>query len=182
MSEELCAVDGEKREYDDLFVELLTNLKKIVRGVRGRRSLNLSTTEIVDELYLKLRPSLGDRQIDRLHFLRTAVKAVRHYLADQARRQKTGKRGSGYLLVTLKDAISLPYPIEKQLDIDRALERLYIEDPVFAEIIDLRYYGGCTDDELAKLFSISIATVQRRVRSGLAWLKLALQGRLDEEP
>jgi RNA polymerase sigma factor (TIGR02999 family) len=181
MSNELPAIVLEKLEYDELFVKLVAELKTMVRRVRGRRTLNLSTTEIVDELYLKLRPTLGDRTIDRLHFLRTAVKAIRHYLADQARRRKASKRGSEYLLVTLKDAQSLPYPIEKQLDIDRALERLYLEDPVFAELIDLRYYGGCTDEELAKMFSISTATVQRRVRSGLAWLKLALQGKLDED-
>ena len=181
MSNELCAVDADKFEVDDLFVELMVELKKIVKSIRGHRSLNLSTTEIVDELYLKLRRSVGDRQIDRLHFLRTAVRAIRHYLADQARRRGSLKRGSGFLIVTLKDAQCLPYPIEKHLDIDRALERLYVESPVFAEIIDLRYFGGCTDEELTELFSISTATVQRHVRSGLAWLKLALQGKLDEE-
>ena len=173
----------EQETFDETFVAVLAELKHIVRSIRGgRKSLDLSTIELVDELYIKLKPSLQHRKIDHSHFRNTAAKAVRHLLTDLARREIAAKRGGKLVFVTLKDfAPSSPFPIEKQLDIDRALTRLYAEERQLAQLIDLRFYGGCSDAELAEFFGLSTATVQRRVRSANAWLSLALQGKLDRE-
>ena len=167
--------------YDDMFLSILKQIREMAKRSRGHKALRVSTTEIVQEIYLRMRSSVGERKLDRIHFLSIASLAIRTFLADVARRKSAEKRGGQVLFVTLQDGAALPYPIEKQLDVDRALKRLYDEQPELAAFIDARFYGGCTDAELTDLFELSPATAQRRIRAALAWMKVTLSGKLNKD-
>jgi RNA polymerase sigma factor (TIGR02999 family) len=138
----------------------------------------LQPTALVHEAYLRL---IGDKDgthwENRGHFFAAASEAMRRILVDEVRRKRSLKRGGGMARQKI-DAASLaaPEPREDLLALDEALTELAGSEPVAAEVVQLRYFGGLTIAEAAEALHISSRTANRHWTYARAWLHQKLQG------
>ena len=134
----------------------------------------LQPTELVNELVINLLEAEIDWQ-DRAHFFRTVAVAMRNILHDLGRRQSAVKHGGGQLRVTLGAAEG--EAAEQSGDAEslhEALVALRQNDPRKADVIELTYLVGLDHNEVAKTLDISLATVNRDLRFGHAWIRQRL--------
>jgi RNA polymerase sigma factor (TIGR02999 family) len=171
------AKDGDKPAADKLIPLAYAELRRLADSYlrRERPDHTLQPTALVHEAYMRL---VGQDQPDyrnRAHFFGVAAQLMRQILVDHARMRNAGKRGGGEAKVTLADAAeasdSRP---EAFLDLDRALSKLEEQDPRKARVIEMRFFGGLTAEESAKLLDVSVETVRRDLRLGQAWLQREL--------
>ena len=137
----------------------------------------LQPTDLVHEAYLKL---VDQERVDwngRTHFFAVGAKAMRQILVDHARGKGREKRGGGRQRVELQDqlAIATDKP-EEVLAIEEALTKLAELDPRQAKIVELRFFGGMTAEEIAAVLGVSRQTVQKQWRYARAWLQWELGG------
>ena len=137
-----------------------------------RRGHTLQPTALVNEAYLRLLGQSGRRFANRNHFLAVATKVMRRILVDYARAHKSAKRGHGSATAIIEDDIRTRGDqwSEELLDVDAALDRLASLDQRQARIIELRFFGGLTEAEIAVALGISERTVKREWKAGKAWL------------
>lgn len=142
------------------------------RYMEGQRSDHtLQTTALVNEAYLRLADQARPNFANRSHFLAVAAKAMRQILVDHARAAQRQKRGSDAAKVQLDEAALIsPEQPGAILDLNEALERLALLDPRTAQIVELRYFGGLKQNEIAEVLSISTVTVRRDWVFAKAWL------------
>lgn len=140
------------------------------RQLRRRRDRTLCTTALVSEAWLKLAQANVDAR-DREHFLALASRAMRMIVIDQARRSLAEKRGGDFLRVTLTANLAEDERgAEELLALDDALGRLAEADPRLAQVVELRYFGGLTETEIAPLLGVTDRTVRRDWRKARAFL------------
>jgi RNA polymerase sigma factor (TIGR02999 family) len=156
---------------DTLFVELYDELRRLahsqIRAIDARASLR--TTELVHEAYLKLGRAGHGAWEGRGHFFATAARAMRQVLVDLARGRLAGKRGGDRRPVSLSDAdVALEVELDGMLDLDAALGQLGRDGPRLRQIVELRFFGGLPQREIAQLLGVSERTVERD------WLKARL--------
>jgi RNA polymerase sigma-70 factor, ECF subfamily len=136
-----------------------------------RRDHTLQPTELVHELYLKLFSSQPLQLQDREHFLALAARQLRRIVVDYARNKHAQKRGGLMDKISLDDALPFAVPTDSRVvGLDEALQRLEKLDPRSAQVVELRFFGGLTEDEVAKTLSISPATVKRDWDFARSWL------------
>src|SRR5881409_493917 len=127
-----------------------------------RRDYTLQTTALVNEAYLRLADQTNPRWQNRAHFFAFAARAMRQILVSYARSQRAQKRGGGALKVDLDEAALIsPEQTEAILDLNDALERLAMLDSRTAHVVELRFFGGLNQDEMAEVLKISPVTVRR---------------------
>jgi RNA polymerase sigma factor (TIGR02999 family) len=133
------------------------------RRLAARKSNGtLVTTGLVHEAYLKLVDQSSAEWRDRAHFLALASVAMRHVLIDRAKGRTALKRGGVRRRVTLDDAIaSVDDQAESLLEIDDALDRLARIEPRLARVVECRFYGGLTEEEIAEALGVTVRTVER---------------------
>jgi RNA polymerase sigma factor (TIGR02999 family) len=108
---------------------------------------------------------------DREHFLAVAARQLRHIVVDHARNKHAQKRGGSQSTISLDEARGLAIPTDSRvIDLDRALGRLEKLDSRAAQVVELRFFGGLTDNEVGKTLSISLATVKRDWDFARSWL------------
>lgn len=155
--------------YDELHGMARTHMK------RERRDHTLQATALVNEAYLHL---VRDRHVDwqgRAHFFACASIVMRRILVDYARRRSARKRPSGGLRVELNEWRASEQPrVDQMLVLDEALRRLEELDARQARIVEMRYFGGLTEEEVAEVLGISTRTVKRDWTSARAWLQVQL--------
>ena len=131
----------------------------------------LQTTALVNEAYLRLAERTNPHWQDRTHFFAGAARMMRHILVDHARRRQRVKRGSGAANVELTEAAALVQEqAEHVVDLNEALERLAQLDRRASQVVELKYFGGMSYDEIAEVLSISSITVRRDWEFAKAWL------------
>jgi RNA polymerase sigma-70 factor (ECF subfamily) len=130
----------------------------------------LQPTSLVHEAYLKLSRRGELSELDRLEILSLAARAMRQILVDHARHRRTNKRGGRLLRVTLSDGLAASEPAWDIVALHEALERLASFDPRQVDILELRFLGGLSVEEVASLLDISATTVKRETAIGQAWL------------
>jgi RNA polymerase sigma factor (TIGR02999 family) len=162
---------GEKDAYDQLLTQLYGDIHAIaVRQLHREHYLTIRPTALVHEVYLRLS---GLRQMqwqDRAHFLSMAARVTRQALVDEARRRRAEKRDGGRA-VTLSDTnLGVSEAAYDALDVDTLLSKLNQFDPVAADVVSLRVFGGMSIGEAAEVLKLSTATVNRRWVTGKAWL------------
>ena len=166
---------GDRSALDVLMTALYQEIHGVaVRQLRHERHLTLQPTALVNEVYLRLSTLVSMSVRDRAHFVSLAARVTRQVLIDEARRRRRGKRDGG-AQVTLSEAhlgVGQPYDV---LNVDELLERLQGIDPLAAEIVTLRVYGGLSISEAADVLEKSVATINRHWASGKAWLSWELQ-------
>ena len=144
---------------------------------------SLHTTDLVHEVYLRLRGPEGKDDADwkgRAHYLAAAAQAMRHILVDRARARGAAKRGGERRRLDLIDLGEIPIddvPPEI-LDLDEALTRFAEESPEKAELVSLRFFGGLTLKEAGAVLGNSSTTADRHWAFARAWLLAAMEGEL----
>jgi RNA polymerase sigma factor (TIGR02999 family) len=122
----------------------------------------LQTTGLVHEAYLKLVDHSRADERDRAHFLALASVAMRHVLVDRARSRVAQKRGGEQVRVTLDEQqIAVDEQPEALLQLDEAMKRLAQVQPRLAQVVECRFFGGLTEEEIAAALGITVRTVQR---------------------
>lgn len=157
--------------YDELRMRARNYLR------RERPDHTLQPTALIHEAYLRMvGESLPEWQ-NRSHFFAIASRAMRQILVDHARRRGAGKRGSGVMDVTLNEAL-VPARADNcdLLALDEALTKLAAFDPRKCQVVEMRYFGGCTVEETAEALGVSTITVIRETRVAEAWLRRAMSG------
>jgi len=168
LSEAANGDDGAReRLIQLLYPELRRRAAAYMR--RERPDHTLQATALVNEVYLKLLPQRVDWQ-NRSHFLGVATGQMRRILVDYARKRKAARRGSERK-VQLDDAIAMAAEEPAELiAVHESLERLAEEHGRQAQVVELRFFGGLTEEETAKMLGISVETVKRDWRFSKAWL------------
>jgi RNA polymerase sigma-70 factor (ECF subfamily) len=136
-----------------------------------RDASSLQPTALVNELYLALFSREPVSCENRLHFLHLAARQMRNIVVDDARRRKNLKRGGAVQKLELNEARDHAISLDGQLtDLHEALERLEKLDERSAKVVELRFFGGLTEQEIATLLEISVPTVKRDWDFARSWL------------
>lgn len=155
---------------DEMYALVYEELKRVARHhLRGNAKATLSTTELVHETFLKLGHGPESGWSGRAHFFGAASRAMRQVLVDLARHRLAAKRGGDLQRVSLKDDTGI---LEVQLDdilaLDAALEQLNSVNERLRQVVELRFFGGLGEEEVAQILGVTTRTVERN------WLKARL--------
>lgn len=161
---------GDALAMEAAYSAVYGELKRAARQQLRRMQDAFQTTALVHEAYLKLGGAHLAAQ-DRNHLLALSARAMRQVLVDDARARKADKRGGGQDALTLgaADAASNAAAVEV-LKLDELLESLHRLDERAAQIVELRYFGGYTECEVARMLEISESTLRRDWRRARAFL------------
>ncbi len=129
-------------------------------------------TSLVHEVYLRLVDQTRVDWRNKAHFFAVAAQAMRRILIDHARRKARAKHGGRHRKLSLDEALTVAadQPSTDLVALDRALVRLAKEDPEAARVVELRFFGGLTDEDSAQVLGASPRTVRRRWQYAKAWL------------
>lgn len=156
--------EGDQQALGRVYELLYPELKRLAQArlLRLAPGATLTPTVLVNEAYLRLHIGDGLCPADRQHLMACAARAMRFIMVDHARRRHAAKRGDGLAEVTLTDVIAAEAPGNADLlDIDRALDRLEAINPAHRELVELRFFGGLSEVEIAELRGVSTRTVRR---------------------
>jgi RNA polymerase sigma factor (TIGR02999 family) len=170
--------DGDEAALENLVPLVYQELHRLAsRYMRGERSGHLlETTALVNEAYLRLHETNRIHWQDRNHFYAVAARAMRRVLVDFARARKQHKRNGGRQ-VSLDDALTLGS--DRSADIvalDDALMTLAKLDRRQSQIVELRFFGGLTEPDIARMLGVSPRTVSSEWRLARSWLLRELNG------
>jgi RNA polymerase sigma factor (TIGR02999 family) len=169
---------GDESVVDALFARMYGELRDIARQrLRSfRPGETLNTTALVHEAYVRLVDQSRAGPGDRAHFLALASRAMRFVLVDHARARHAAKRGGGAAHVRLDDLqVSADERAEDLLQLDAALGLLSEADARLAEVVEYRFFGGLSHEEIAAATGRSVPTVKRDWTRARTWLYLAMQ-------
>ena len=161
--------DGETRLMELTYREL----RKIAAGHlrRERSAHSLQTTDLVHEAYLRLAGQAGTPWRDRAHFFQIAAHVMRQFLIDRARKRHAGKRGGGVPEISLDRALNVAEaPSPDLLVLDEALSRLQALDHRQCRVVEMRFFAGMSEEEIAEVLGVSARTINREWRMARAWL------------
>ena len=179
-------IEMEERKQDAaprLFELLYDELRRMARNRLRNESPehSLQATALVHETYLRL-VDIQQQWHNRGHFLAIASSAMRRVLVDHARAKHAAKRPGSQQRVNLDDAPLVSNQRDDDLiSLDRALKRLSQMDARQGQIVELRYFGGLTSEEVAEVLGISTITVQRDWAVAKVWLHAELAGRASAQ-
>lgn len=164
---------GNKNALNELIPLLYEPLRKLAHGYlrRERRDHTLQSAALVNEAYLRLLGDSGIQLAGKAHFFAVAAQIMRHILVEHARRHHAAKRGGGAFKLEFKQAEEMEGPESADLvALDDALRELSRFDPQQARIVELRFFGGLSIEETAKILGISTPTVKRDWATARVWL------------
>jgi RNA polymerase sigma factor (TIGR02999 family) len=165
--------NGDVQARDELLPLVYRELRRRAAAYlrRERRDHTLQPTALVHEAYLRLVDQERAGWQNRAHFMAIAVQMMRRVLVDHARGQQRRKRGGEAVRVTLNDGVGQTAPLDCDvLLLDQALADLAAVAARHALIVELRYFGGLTEDEVADALDVSRSTVSREWQTARAWL------------
>jgi RNA polymerase sigma-70 factor (ECF subfamily) len=170
---ELCG--GNRAAADELlplvYDDLRMRARNYLRGSDGR----LQATELVHEAYLRLVDQSSADWRGRTHFFAVAAIAMRHILIDHVRHRGRAKRGGDLRAVTLDEAVApVADPDVDAYALHEALERLAELDPRQARVVEMRFFGGLSVEEVAEALGVSKRTVEGEWSHAKAWLRVEL--------
>jgi len=174
-----AAAQGDSNAAEQLLPLVYAELRKLAaaRLAHERPGQTLQATALVHEAYLRLVGSeSGGSYRDRHHFFAMAATAMRRILVDGARAKLAEKRGGGHAREPLEDVAAVP-PDEEILALHEALEKLAADDPLKAQLVELRYFAGLTGDQAAAVLGISPSAADRHWAFARAWLQAEVRGR-----
>jgi RNA polymerase sigma factor (TIGR02999 family) len=170
--------DGDHAALDRLVPIVHGELRRLARHyMRGERDGHtLQTSALVNEAYMRLVDHTNIDWQNRAHFFGVAAQVMRRVLVDHARSRGYLKRGGGNRAVNLDDAaIPAMERASELVALDDALTDLERFAPRKAQVVELRYFGGMTGEEIAEVLELSPATVQREWQAAKLWLLRALR-------
>jgi RNA polymerase sigma-70 factor, ECF subfamily len=164
--------DGDRDALDQLLPLVYDELHRIAGGfLRGERAGHtFRSTDLVHEAYLRLAGGPAPEWNDRVHFFAIAARGMRQILVDHARRRCAAKRGAGERAITFDEQLIGVDRPEEVLALDAALDALAAHDERKARVIELHYFGGMTQPEVADALAVHVNTVARDLRFAEAWI------------
>ncbi len=166
--------DGNKEVVNEILPVVYAELRKLassyLRKERGNHTLQ--PTALVHEAYMKLIDQKKVKWQNRSHFFGIAAQVMRRILMDYARKHKAEKRGGAGENVSLEEEFIIIQGERSHelLALDEALENLAKMDEMKAKIVELRYFGGLSVEEVAEVLGVSEITIKRHWRMAKAWL------------
>lgn len=168
---------GDELALEQLMPLVYEELRRMARRHMRRQPSGhtFQTTELIHEAYLKIAKNEGQNWQNRAHFFGVAAQAMRHILVDYARSKQSQKRGGLLERVTLAENTAASANQSKKIvALDEALNNLATLDPRKSRVVELKYFGGLKDEEIAEVLKISTETVTRDWRFARNWLSIEL--------
>ena len=176
--------EGQPNSSNDLFPLVYVELRKLAeaRLKREQPGQTLQPTALVHEVFLRLvAPDDQQDWSSIAHFFSAAANAMRRILIDNARKKKSQKRGGDVNRLEIAvEELALVFDDDQLIQLDEALKLLAIEEPVKAQLIELRFFGGMSVEQACEVLQISRSTQHRYWSYARAWLFLQLSD--DESP
>jgi RNA polymerase sigma factor (TIGR02999 family) len=169
---------GDEQALEQLMPLVYDELRRMARGFLRRQPSHhtLQTTELIHEAYLKIAKSDQQNWQNRAHFFGVAAKAMRHILVDYARSKQSQKRGGVQERVSLADDMAVSRDQTSELvDLDEVLKALEVLDERKSRVVELKFFGGLTNEEIAEVLKISVETVKRDWRFARIWMLRELE-------
>ena len=171
--------DGDERARDQLFAVVHPHLRANRRAppAAGTPRSYARTQRRGERAVLRLIGSQPISYQDRAHFFAIAAQTMRRILIDHARARVAGKRGGPQRRVALSDVEGwgARVPSEQLLDLDTLLSALEAADPRAARVVELRFFGGLREEDIAEVLQVSVITVKRDWKAARAWLAARLR-------
>ena len=171
--------NGNREAAAGLMPLVYEELRRMARGYlqRERPDHTLQATGLVHEAYLRLVDQKTTNWRNRAHFFGVAAQMMRRILVDHAREHRAEKRGGEWNKVVFDEAVALaPSRSVGVIALDDALLELAKLNPQHSQIIELRFFGGLTVEEVAEVLGSSQRTVEREWRTARAWLRRQIFG------
>jgi RNA polymerase sigma factor (TIGR02999 family) len=174
---------GREGALDALLPLVYDELRRIAsrQMARERDGHTLQPTALVHEAWVQLAKAAGLDLKDRTHFLAIAARSMRQILVQHARKTNAEKRGAGVTCVELKDDLEAPGGPGPAIDcdllaLDEALTKLAAHDERKNHVVELKYFGGLTDKEIAEVLGVAVVTVRRDLKVAHAFLHWQITG------
>jgi len=171
--------EGNQSALDELYPLVYKELHRLARRYmsRERKGHTLQTTALINEAYVRLVDQRNVRWANRSHFFAISAQIMRRILIDHARRHAYAKRGGGAQQVSLEEAAAVTPDLSSELvRLDEALKSLAEMDARRSQVVELRYFGGLNNEEIAEILKVSENTVTRDWNMARAWLYQQLTG------
>ena len=165
--------EGDRQALDRLFQMVYDQLRRMSHGQLGRGGsrITLNTTALVHEAYLKLVDGRRANWQDRNHFFAVASKAMRQILVDHVRQRLAAKRGGGAAHTDLEESqIGIEGRVVELLELNDALQRLEQLSERLCKVVELRFFGGLSEEEIGRILGVADRTVRRDWRKARAFL------------
>lgn len=171
---------GDASALERLIPIVYADLRRIAgRYIRSEKEGHtLQATALVHEAYLRLIRDPDQTWVNRAHFFGIAGQIMRNLLVDHARTAARSKRGGGAAAVQLDSSLEVgAVDPDELVALDEALKRLSVVDARASRIVELRYFVGLSNEEVAEVIGVSLKTVKRDWSAAKAWLRKELRGR-----
>jgi RNA polymerase sigma factor (TIGR02999 family) len=169
---------GDLHARDQLFTVVHSELRQLAARLlrRERADHTLEPNAVINELYLRLTNGQPVSYNDRTHFYAVAAQTMRRILVDYARARVADKRGGVQQRVPLSEAggWASAMSCDELIDLDHELSALATADPRAARVVELRFFGGLSEEEVAEVVGVSAITVKRDWKAARAWLAARL--------
>jgi RNA polymerase sigma-70 factor, ECF subfamily len=170
--------EGDQAALERLVPLIHRELRRLAKGYmrKERPGHILQTTALINEAYLRLIDWKDVRWQNRAHFFGVAAQLMRRILVDFARAHHRGARGGAMRQVSLDEAAAVS--VERAAEfvaLDEALDRLAVIDPRRSRMVELRFFGGLSEEETAEALKVSPRTVRREWSLARAWLRRELR-------
>lgn len=174
-----AAGQGDRAAADQVVAELYGELQRLARQkMRAAGDMTLlDTTALVHEAWLRLAGAQGKSFPDRRYFLAYAARVMRHVVIDLVRARLAERRGGDQAAVTLNTAVAeqTPQTDDDILRVHEALEELAAVDQRLAQVVEMRYFGGLLESEIAEALGVTERTVQRDWQKARILLSMSLK-------
>ena len=169
--------NGDRKALDHLVPLVYQELHRIAEGYLRRESQHhtLQPTALIHEAYLRLAEYGGADYQNRKHFFAVAARVMRQILVDHARGRQAAKRGAGLTVPLGPGSDFAPERDRIVISLDDALNALATEDDEKARLVELRFFGGMTAEEIAECVETPVHIVRRELRSAQAWLRREIE-------
>jgi RNA polymerase sigma-70 factor, ECF subfamily len=169
---------GNQDALDELLPIVYAELHKLAASyMRGERvGHTLRPTELVAEAYLRLAEGTKPEWNDRVHFFAIAARTMRQILVDHSRKRNADKRGAGEKPVTFDEGLVGGERPDELIALDEALTALAKLDERKAKVVELHYFGGLTQQEIADALEVHVNTVARDLKLAEAWIHRHVRG------
>lgn len=164
--------NGNLLAIEELFPLVYDELRRIAhRYMRRQSGHTFQTTELIHEAYLKIVQQNEFAWQNRAHFFGVAAKAMRHILVDYARSKQQQKRGGAQFQVTLDETLLISKDTSDEIvSLNEALEKLGKLDERKFRVVEMKFFGGLSVEEIADVLKVSAKTVKRDWQFSRTWL------------
>ena len=175
--------NGDHEALEQLVPLVYDELRRLASGYMRREGQGhtLQTSALINEAYLRLVDQKTVQLQNRAQFFGFAAQLMRRILVDHARSRSRIKRGGGARMVSLAEQAVISNDVAEVIALDDALKNLAEMDPRKAQIVEMKFFGGLTNEEVAEVLKVTSRTVEREWRKAKAWLHRAIsKGQTNE--